>query len=203
MTTLKGKLEFHSLFQPIKLFTPDDLEIDLWIFYQQLFDMLNDKKTSMIYDMNSIIIKGDENSEDNLKFKSENDTLLIILSKIDGFGMSNISSYLPDMLQRLNGMNVIVTIDDRYIKIEKDSTEEVYGLYYTDGNSCSVPDEDVKSICKIGEQDCCIFCSVTGSGFECQKFNTSTARMILDRHSKGTMNATRIGNCEILGRKDL
>jgi multimeric flavodoxin WrbA len=99
-------------------------------------------------------------------------------------------------------MSVIVKVKENSISITNDPKEKVYGLYYTNNNSCSIPDDDVKTICKIGEQDCCIFCSLTGSGFECQKFN-STAKILLDRHSKGTMKAKRIGNCEILGRKDL
>ena len=39
-----------------------------------------------------------------------------------------------------------------------------------------------------------------GGGFECQKFNSYIARGLLDRYGKGTMRASRIGNCKIVGR---
>jgi hypothetical protein len=130
----------------------------------------------------------------------EDRTLLILLEKIDGFGMSNLCAYLPEYFQRLNGMNVIVEIEDNFISIIHDPDEKVYEINYTRGNSCKIPDDDVKTICKPGEKDCCIFLSMASGGFECQKFDSSTCRMLLDRHSKGTMRASRIGNCMIVGR---
>ena len=203
---LKGKLEYHSLFEPIRLFT-DSGEINLWDHYNKVFTDLNDKKCLHDIQMNSYSVREDENSEYELKYESnffgtENATLVIILDKIDGFGFSNIGSFLPQILQRLNGMKVVIDIQSNHsITINKDPDEKVYGLYYTDGNSCKIPDGVVKALCKIGESDCCIFCSVSSNGFECLKFS-STCRLLLDRHSKGTIRANRIGNCEILGRKE-
>jgi len=76
-----------------------------------------------------------------------------------------------------------------------------FELKYTgDGNSCKIPDDKVREICKIGEVDCCIFCTVGGNGFNCEKFNSYLSRVLLDRHSKGDMRASRIGNCKITGR---
>ena len=120
---------------------------------------------------------------------------------MDGFGFSNIGSYLPDMMQRLNGMQVIIEFNDTYISIRHDENEQVFELKYTgDGNSCKIPDDKVREICKIGEVDCCIFCTVGGNGFNCEKFNSYLSRVLLDRHSKGDMRASRIGNCKITGR---
>jgi multimeric flavodoxin WrbA len=99
-------------------------------------------------------------------------------------------------------MQVILEYDDQSISIKHDETEKVFELNYTNGNSCKIPDDKVKEICKIGQSDACIFCSVSGGGFECQKFDSFMSRMLLDRHSKGTMNASRIGNCKIVGRID-
>ncbi|KKW31632.1 MAG: Phosphoenolpyruvate synthase [Candidatus Uhrbacteria bacterium GW2011_GWA2_52_8d] len=56
---------------------------------------------------------------------------------------------------------------------------------------------------KIGQgKETCIFVAVGGGGFLCEKFSGSTARMMLDRFATRTMNAGRIGNCAVLGRKD-
>ena len=175
---LKVKLEYHSLFEPIRLFT-DSGEINLWDHYNKVFTNLNDKKCSHDVQINCYSIREDEKSEYELKYESN----FIILDKIHGIGFSNISAFLPDILQKLNGMKVIVNIQSNSITINKDPDEKVYGLYYTNGNSCKIPDDVIKTICKIGESDCCIFCSVSGNGFECLKFS-STCRLLLDRHLK-------------------
>jgi hypothetical protein len=106
------------------------------------------------------------------------------------------------MLQRLNGMQIIVTVgdDDKSIKFEHDTTQTVFELKYTDGNSCKLSDEDVKNVCKIGTEYCCIFLAVGSKGFSCEKFDSFMARQLLDRHISGTMRASRIGNCKIVGR---
>jgi len=194
---LKGKLEFISLFQPIKLFTNDG-EIDLRKQYFKLFKKLNDVKSKMDCTMNSIEICADENSDKVVKYENNKDGILILLNNADGsFGMSNIGAYLPAMLQTLNGMNIIMTINDMGIKITNDPEEKVFELYYTRNNCCKIPDDKVKTICKIGEKDCCIFCSVS-----CLKFDNPSARMLLERYSKKDMRASRIGNCKIIGRNE-
>jgi len=198
---LRGKLEYISIFDPIRLISENG-ELDLREQYFQLFEKLNGQKTKMDYHMNDIEICGDENSDHIIKYENDDNRILILLNKIDNFGFSNIEVYLSDMLQRLNGRSVIVTVSDNGIKITYDPTEEVFGLYYTNSNNCKIPDDKIKSICKIGEKDCCIFCCVGSDGFECLKFNTTSTRMLLGRHNRNEMNATRIGNCAILGRKE-
>lgn len=208
MTTLKGKLTFISLWHPINLET-EDSELDLRVQYFGLFRNLNGKKANMKYGMNDLTILADEDSEYEMVFEksgdeiesTDTDTIGIILKKSgEGWGMSNIGAYLPDALQRLNGMQVIVEVKEDSIAIRHDETEEVYEIKYTHNNSCRIPDEDVKKICKIGKADCCIFCSVSGNGFLCQKFDGHMATHLLNRHAEGTMRASRIGNCKIVGR---
>jgi hypothetical protein len=197
---IKGKLEFISMFHPIRVKTKSE-EIDLRKDIFKLFLDINDKPTTMMNTMNSIEIFVDDKSEYRMKFEMDNvkETILMLLSKAPEFGFSNLNAYIPNMLERLNGMEIIVTIDDNSIRIENDPLEKVYELNYTHDNSCSIPEDKVKEICKIGETDCCIFLTVSGNGFECQKFN-NTSRMLLDRYSRGTMRASRIGNCKIVGR---
>jgi hypothetical protein len=199
---IKGKLRFISLFIPIEL-TTDDGILDLRDNIFKLFADINDKPVTMTNTMNSIEICVDKKSEYHMKFEKndEKESLLILLTKKLEFGFHNLGAYLPDMLQRLNGMQIIVSIDNNSIRIENDPLEQVYEIYYTHNNSCKISDDKVKEICKIGEKDCCIFCSISGNGFECQKFS-NVATILLDRHSRGTMRASRIGNCKIVGRKE-
>jgi hypothetical protein len=198
MKTLKGKLQFISLFEPIMIG-----DIDFREYYFKLFEKLNGKKTKMEYSMNSIEIIADENSDKVVKYENDENGILILLNNVDGsFGMSNIGAYLPEMLQRLNGMKVIANITDNGINITNDTKEKVFGIYYTRNNCCKIPDDKIKTVCKIGEKDCCIFISAGPDGFECLKFDSPSARMLLDRYSKKNMKANRIGNCKILGRKE-
>jgi len=196
--TLVGKLEFISFFHPIKI---DDLDIreHLWKFFYDL----NGVQASMKQTMNSIEIYSDVKSEYKVKFEkdNENKSLLILLSKEPKFGFSNLCAYIPDMLKRLNGMQVIVNITKDSIKFENDPEEKVYELKYTRNNSCEIPDDKVKEICKIGEKDCCIFCTVDADGFLCEKFS-SLGENLLHKYAEGTMRATRIGNCKIVGRTE-
>lgn len=202
MTSLKGKLTFISLWHPINLETKDG-EIDLRAQIFELFEDLNGKKASMIYGMNNLTITADEESKYVMKFHrdtNDSESIIMILNVPDAFGFSNIGAYLPDILQRLNGMEVIVEIDDKSISFNHDDNEIVHEIKYSRNNSCYVPEDDVKNICKRGQKDCCIFLTVSGDGFHCEKFNSHMARILLDRHADGTMNASRIGNCKITGR---
>ncbi len=194
---LKGRLEYTSLFRPIKLFTETG-QLDLWEYYKNLFSNLNGQKVSMAYTLNSIETKSDDNSELILSYQNDKGGIGILISNTSSG--TNVAAYLADMFQRLNARHVIVEIDDTAIKIQSDESEQVYGLRYTNNNNCIIPDDKVHSLCKPATTDACIFFSVSGTGCECMKFNSTFARMVLDRHEKGTLNATRIGNCALLGR---
>lgn len=202
MTKLTGKLEFISFWDPIKLETENGI-VDLREAYFQVFNNLNGKKCSMSGKMNSLKISADETSDRVMVFeKNDTEDSILMMLKIPepGWGMSNLGAYVPDMLQRLNAMKVLVEYDEESISIQHDETEKVFELNYTGGgNSCKISDDKVKEICKPG-QGACIFLSAGSEGFECQKFNSPTARMLLDRYSNKTMNASRIGNCKIVGR---
>lgn len=200
MEILKGKLEFISLFQPINLFV-EGKTIDLGKIYFSLFEKLNGVKSSMNEVRDVFEICADENSEKTIQYENDENGILIILKNKD-FGWSNIGAYLPNALQSLNGRQVVVEILDNGIKISNNPDEKVFGVSYTRNNSCGINDDDAKSICKIGESDCCIFCSVGSDGFECLKFDSFLARHLLDRHSKKDMRASRIGDCKNIGRKE-
>ena len=107
--------------------------------------------------------------------------------------------------QMINGRNIRMEyeIGGSGLAISADPEEKVFGLYFTDDNSCKIPPGKEKEVCKIGEgTDCCIFLSAGSKGFACEKFDSFIARNVLDRLAKGTINAKRIGNCALLGRKE-
>lgn len=196
---LKGKLEFISLWNPIKLFTQEG-EIDLREHFFGVFEKLNGKPVGFEWG-NIFEIKSEPTEEYKLVYKNDGQSIGISV-ETDSGGASYLDAYLPMSLQDLNARSVIVNVTDEGFKITYDPTEEVFGTYYTDGNSCKVDNETAKKVCKITTSDTCIFCTFSTDGFYCQKFDSYSARQLLIRYGRGQMNATRIGNCAILGRKE-
>ena len=68
-TELKGKLEYISFFQPIRLFTETG-EVDLRDHYFKTFSQLNGVKTRMEYTKNSFELISDESSERVIKYEN-------------------------------------------------------------------------------------------------------------------------------------
>lgn len=191
-----GKLEFYSLFDPILVDGEDFLPA-----LNEFFNNSNGLRISLSTSMNKIKLELDKDSDRILKYEREDGSLLLLLSNADGsFGFSNINAYLPDTLQKLNGREVNFIVDDNKIEIEP--VGESYKLFYTRNNCCSISNDDVNKVCKPGSSETCIFLSVSSDGFECLKFDSPSARMLLHRLKNGNINAKRIGDCELAGRKE-
>jgi hypothetical protein len=201
MKTLQGKLEFISLWHPIKLET-DKESINLQDYLFPIFEKINGKKAKMNYNNRSIFISADETSENILSFEYNKleDTISFLLNRPDGF--TNLNAYLSNVLRHINGQFINVALNEDNVLIESDKNQTVYGLYYTKNNSCKIPDEDVKNICNPGTTHCCIFLTASDE-FYCEKFNSPISRNRLNKYNDGLTNATRIGNCELLGRKEI
>src|SRR3989338_61876 len=202
MEKLKGRLLYMWWFNlPWKLVTADG-EIDLWPIINKFFTSLNGKRANHEQALDSYTLSAYESSELQLNYVKGK---VGFLEKPEGFGISNVQAYLDKTLCWLSGRLVEIEIEDgKQVRFVADASEEVLGVYFTgDGSSCEVPRGAEKTVCKAGQQDCCIFLSVSADGFHCEKFNSSLARMLLDRLAKGNVRASRIiGNCALLGRKE-
>ncbi len=202
MEISEGKLEFFGWWhRPWLIKAKDDEKIDIWPRFENVLKNLNGKSAKMKLDGSSISFEQDDASGLLLEFKSDAVDFFAIIRQKEGFGFSNIIAYVGDVMQAINGRQVIVETTNNSFSIKADPTEWVFGLYYTRDNSCLISNNEAMKICLIGNgADSCAFAVVTGDGFECQKFNPPTARMILNRLADGTFNAKRIGNCALLGR---
>jgi len=201
MQKIKGKLQFMGWFNlPWKLVT-DNGEIDLWPIVNKFLVSLNGKNAKHEQERNCYTLTADETSEFRFKYIPGE---YILLEKANGSGMFNVYAYLEDALVRLSGRMVEIEIEDeKQLKFTADKSEEVFGVYFIgDGNSCDVPKGAEQTICKISQEDCCVFLTVGAYGFSCGKFSGSAARALLDRLAKGNIRASRIGNCVLLGRKE-
>ena len=200
MQKLKGRLLYMGwLNLPWKLVTGDS-EIDLWPIIDKFLASLNGKRANHEVALDGYTLSADDSSEFQFEYVPGE---RVVLKKIEGFGFSSVQALLGEALGLLTGRLVEIEIEDgRQMKFTADASEAVYGVYFTDGNSCRVPSGIEETVCKLGQHDCCIFLSVGADGFRCEKFNSPLARILLDRLAKDTIRASRIGNCALLGRKE-
>lgn len=201
MNKFKGKLLYMGWFNvPWDLITENG-KVDLWPVVSEFFVSLNGKRANHDRAQDSYTLSVDEESEFQFKYVLGE---YVLLEKCKGFGMSNVYSYLEDALVWLSGRMVEIEIEDgKRLKFIANKGEEVHGVYFVgEGNSCEVLSGDERTICKIGQHDCCIFLTAGVGSFFCEKFGGSIARTLLDRLAKGTIRATRIGDCAVLGRRE-
>ena len=196
MNELKGVL-YYMGYNHIKLVTPDEV-IDLQDKIEKFYAGIDDKLAIMDNTRDTFTVQVDETSTRRYDHKT------MWLKNADlSFGFSNVEAYMEMTMQSLNARNVIIKLSDTGLSIEPDSeNDNVYGLYYTRDNKCHIPNDKVKELCKTGTESTCIFLTATGNGFECVKFDSFTSRQLLHRLKMEQMNATRIGNCKLMGRKE-
>ena len=201
MRKFKGRLLYMGWFNLPWRLVMESGEVDLWQVTNEFLTSLNGKRASHDRELDGYTLSADESSEFKFKYVPGQ---YVLLEKPKGFGISNVHAYLEDALGWLSGRMVKIEIEDgKQIKFTADKSEEVYGVYFVgDGNSCEVPSGIEETVCRIGQRDCCIFLSLSPSSFQCEKFSGPTARMLLDRLAKGTIRASHIGNCALLGRKE-
>lgn len=200
MKKFQGRLLYMGWFnRPWKLVTAKG-EIDLYPIINKFLISLNGKRAQHEQKGNSYVLEANLSSGFQFKYVPDE---YVLLEKIEGFEMSNVHAYFESAIGWLSGRMVEIKImDGKQIKFIADETETVHGVYFVgDGNSCEVEKGDEKTICKVGQSDCCLFLTVGSQGFGCEKFSGSTARMLLDRLAKNEIRANRIGSCALLGRK--
>ena len=198
MRKIKGRLLYKGWFNRPWVLVSGGKETDLWPVVEKFFTKLNGKNAWFEYAPTGYSLFAEANSDYRFDYESD---VRVTLQKIGSFGLTNVYWYLDNVLTGLSGRLVEVSIAGKKLSIVADRTEKVPGLYYTDGNSCRVPEGMEQTVCKIGQPDCCVFLVMGGSGYFCEKFG-SNAGLLLDRLAKGTIGAQRIGNCAVIGRKD-
>ncbi len=200
MNCINGTLLFTGWFnRPWRLVQESGAEVDLFPLIDGVFQRANGQPASHDQTLSSYEFDVDPVSDFDLVHETDKH---VYLDKRGDFGFSNVAAYLESALGWLSGRSVFVDIEDNRFSIRANPAEEVFTLkFFGKGNSCRVPTGKERDLCKVGEADCCIFLACGPDGFECLKFADGTARMLLDRHHRGDMRASRIGNCAVNGRE--
>ena len=201
MQNLKGRLHYLGWsHRPWRLIT-DQGDLDLWPVVESLLISLSGEPASHHVDQGYMLF-ADPDSGDKFTYEVDN---LVVLDRIDGPGFTNVYAYLNEALIRLSGRMVVIEIDEaaKSFKATADPSEQVFGVYFTGGgNSCRVPEGSEETVCKVGQdEDTCVFSIRSAEGFSCEKFNSVTARVLLDRLARNDIRARRIGSCALLGRE--
>ena len=153
MPKFKGRLLYMGWSNlPWKL-VAGDVEIDLWPIIDKFLASLNGKRANHEETLDGYTLLADESSEFRFEYIPGE---RVFLKKIEGLGFSSVKAYLGETLGLLTGRLVEIE-DGRQMKFTADASEEVYGVYFTDDNSCKVPSGIEETVCKLGQHDCCIF----------------------------------------------
>lgn len=173
----------------------DETSTEIWSLVEQTYATMQGMKATQTMGMHFYYLMLDPESDHVLDGH--------LLSRETPFSFTNTNAYLDGQLMRFNGRVVEVDITPFGMQFIADPDDDVQGLYYTESNFCAIPDDAIKPLCLgNGGKDTCIFMIAGGTGVMCAKFCPPTARVILDRARKGSMNAGRIGSCKCLGRKE-
>lgn len=204
---IKGRLEYLGWRHPWNVFPTDDVgaelgPIDVKPFFWTFAERHKGQLCAQDHQRGCYVLKPDTASEMSLDFDIVGAGILLVRAD-GGFGFSNVSAYLDTALMFLNGQHVIFAPPGEEFRVAADTSHPVFGVKrHGDGNLCKIPTGKETEICKPGTPDCCLFLIMGGGGFECAKFCPPTARMLLARKVEGSIRATRIGDCEVLGGPD-
>lgn len=205
---MTGVVTFTGMWNPIFMTTPEGDEVNISDMIYEFMEKNNMQPAKVVCDRNSFTLK-----------MMESDRVLNILREFDdkgelkrfgigievpdgGWGWTNTQLQLEGLFISLVGRNAILEMEDDTLTVKLDEfNDDVPTVYYDKGNNAVlVGNYKVKDVCKPGTNDCCIFLTASADGFGCSKFNGPTSRVLMNRHAKGEMNATRIGNCKCGGR---
>ncbi len=193
MKSITGKLRYLTWEEPWMVG-----DVNVRPEFMSVITSLEGSTTSQKLLRDSYSLRADPDSEQVLK--QENGGSTILMDHPTRFSLTNVRAYLEDSLTWLNGRKVSVKTGDDF-RIESSSVDETQKMYYTHSNSCTIPEGMENSLCGIGNgKETCVFITLGKDGFLCEKFS-STARTLLLRLSEGSLNAGRIGDCQIAGRK--
>ncbi|KQU96478.1 hypothetical protein [Devosia sp. Root105] len=203
MQTVSGRLEYLSWDRPWKVG-----ELDAAPHFWDVAESLQNIRAEHAYHRDGYTLRANPEAVTELRHGGRGNGAGLF--NADGrFGFSNVAAYLEWSLCALNGRTVNLIVSPSTIfSIEAAAFEEVPEVrFFGEGNmsrgspDAAPNDEFVKRVCQPGSADCCIFLTAGADGFSCAKFSGSTARLLLDRKAEGTMRASRIGNCRIVGRE--
>ena len=200
MKIFKGRLVYSGSWvnRPWALTQDHGLVIDIYTFIDEVLWKLNGKFVSKHTNGEFYSLRSDSKSKLRLQYEPDK---LALLKKDDKSASSNIGSYLPEILTWLSGRSVRIEVSDTGFKIMANQSEKVFGVkFFGDGNMARVPLGAEVNVCKISQPDCCIFLTAQADGFACAKFS-SLAQGLLVRHFKGTIRASRVGRCAIIGQE--
>ncbi|MEK7514571.1 MAG: hypothetical protein AAB587_02005 [Patescibacteria group bacterium] len=200
MKILKGRIVYSGVWlsRPWDLTQDSGATIDIYPFIDEVLWKLKGKLVSQRSNGESYTLHADSKSKYRLLYEPDK---LARLKLEGGIGGSNVCAYLPEILTWLSGRKVRIEIHDTGFKIMADESEKVFGVkFFGRGNMARVPQGAEVAVCKIGQSNCCIFLMSQADGFTCAKFS-SLAQGLLHRHSNGTIRASYVGSCAIVGRE--
>ena len=191
-----GRLEYYGWEPKLWGFWPqDDVgRYDLKLTILRFFRELNGKRARYEHSDEHFLLAADEASE--FRF-SHNDGSSVLLHVADQKECANVCAFLDITLIRLSGRRVVLEIDDGRFAVFPDSSEDVHRLQFAhESEMCPVSEEVARTICRVGEENLCVFLMKEDGILQCCKFNSHSGRERLEELAEGA-RLGRIGNCAV------
>ena len=196
MQELNGRLQYEGNAWKLATYIG---EIDLSPIINEFAMSLNDKRVKEKMWPDCYTLEADEDSSFQIKHLPGKYVLLRRDSS------AKIQDRLDKALLSLSGRMVKIELENgKKIRLVADKAEKVFGVYFVSGNSCEVLNGNEQTICNIGQSTRCIFLRTSACRRSyCEKFNWPIASVLLSMLANDEIRKnSRIGNCELLGRKD-
>lgn len=179
--------------------------VDVGPLFRRVVEGLASRTVDKEFKIDYARIFASQNATSKLEFDNQFQGLGFSVYDTEGRprAWTNLGAYLEITMQNLNGRFVKFSASSESVSIEPAYSEEDVPVLYrsldSDGNSIEITVEHARKVCRLGSgSSTCIFLAASANNFECFKFDSHMARMLLGRE----LNARRIGNCRCAGLTD-
>lgn len=191
----------HYSFVTRKPIFRDSIRVDFKVWILDAIQKLNGAHIEYDVGIEHLIVRRTENTSEPTLIAKDKAGKNVRADFHDGsFGI--ITTYLASIMERLNGRAIVVLTSPDYfiLKPENEDEEDVEQISLYENNSFGVIDNGKeKTVCGSDTMDQCIFFSHKSGVPVCTKLAPEGLAR-LKKLAEGKSDATRIGDCKLLGR---
>jgi len=193
MRTFQGSLQYFGWENDWRLDESGKIDHNMKPFCLWTLNKLHNQRVWLEKDWERLHFSINPESGQKLYFNNGNP----VLAPTDKLGYLSVPDLFDELLTRINGRNVTVTVDAREIALQATMADNDFSLFLIgDDDLCPLSLEREEISCR-SSQETCLFLTAKGKECFCQKFNKLRALTLLDKMAKRQIPRQRIGNCTL------